>query len=177
VREIDVTRQRLKGSEASHTFHGRDVFAYVGARLAVGQLAFADVGPKLAGDVIRIPDTSTPRSPTACSVGGIPVLDVQYGDVWSNIPRELFTQLQPKLGDVFVVKVSHDGKPVFERRVPYVTSFGDVPNGQPLLDLHSLLDLSLAVNQGSFAQKYHVGSARSGRWNCGRSRRLPKIAN
>ena len=157
VREIDVARQRLKGSEASHTFHGRDVFAYVGARLAVGQLAFADVGPRLTGDVVRIAYQRATLT-NGVLVGGIPVLDVQYGNVWSNIPRELFAEVQPNLGDVFLVKVSHDGKPVFERRVPYVTSFGDVPKGQPLLYLNSLLDMSLALNQGSFAQKFHVSS-------------------
>ena len=52
VRDIDESRQRLKGSEASHTFHGRDIFAYVGARLASGKLKFDDVGPDRAELVI-----------------------------------------------------------------------------------------------------------------------------
>ena len=38
---------RLSGSELSYTFHGRDVYAYTGARLASGQIAFEDVGPAL----------------------------------------------------------------------------------------------------------------------------------
>ncbi|HTH48857.1 MAG TPA: S-adenosyl-l-methionine hydroxide adenosyltransferase family protein [Candidatus Limnocylindria bacterium] len=157
VREIDVARQRLKGSEASHTFHGRDVFAYVGARLAAGQLDFADVGPRLTNDVIRIAYQRA-NATNGVIVGGIPVLDVQYGNVWSNIPRELFAQGQPRLGEVFAVKILHAGKTVLELRAPYSTSFGDVPKGQPLLYLNSLLDVSLALNQGSFAQKFHIGS-------------------
>ena len=36
VRQIDESRNRLKGSEESNTFFGRDVFGYVGARLASG---------------------------------------------------------------------------------------------------------------------------------------------
>lgn len=31
VREIDEKANRLKGSEKSYTFHGRDVYAYTGA--------------------------------------------------------------------------------------------------------------------------------------------------
>ena len=39
VREIDESKHRLPGSEGSYTFHGRDVYAYVGALLASGKLA------------------------------------------------------------------------------------------------------------------------------------------
>ena len=38
---------RLKGSEKSYTFHGRDVYAYTGARLASGAITFEQVGPEL----------------------------------------------------------------------------------------------------------------------------------
>ena len=34
VREIDESINRLPNSGESHTFHGRDIFAYTGARLA-----------------------------------------------------------------------------------------------------------------------------------------------
>jgi S-adenosylmethionine hydrolase len=34
LRRIDERINRRPGSEESHTFHGRDVFAYTGARLA-----------------------------------------------------------------------------------------------------------------------------------------------
>ena len=34
VREIDESKNRLPNSGESHTFHGRDIFAYTGARLA-----------------------------------------------------------------------------------------------------------------------------------------------
>ncbi len=44
VREIDETVNRLKGSAESYTFHGRDVYAYTGARLASGTITFEEVG-------------------------------------------------------------------------------------------------------------------------------------
>ena len=45
VREIDETINRLPNSGESHTFHGRDIFAYTGARLASGVIRFEEVGP------------------------------------------------------------------------------------------------------------------------------------
>ena len=157
LREIDVARHRLKGSQESYTFHGRDVFAYVGAKLAAGQLDFADVGPRLTNDVVRLAYQHASVTNGAV-VGGIPVLDPQYGNVWSNIGKDLFLQLQPKFGDVFSVKISHAGATILEGRAAYVPSFGDVPPGKPLLYLNSLLDVSLALNRGNFAKQYKIES-------------------
>ncbi len=47
VREIDESINRLPNSGESHTFHGRDIFAYTGARLASDVIKFEDVGPSL----------------------------------------------------------------------------------------------------------------------------------
>ncbi len=49
LRQIDEHVNRRPGSEESHTFHGRDVFAYTGARLAAGVISFEQVGPPLRG--------------------------------------------------------------------------------------------------------------------------------
>ena len=46
AREIDVTKHRLKGSENSATFYGRDVYVYTGAKLASGKISFEEVGKK-----------------------------------------------------------------------------------------------------------------------------------
>ena len=40
LREIDATRNRRPGSEESYTFHGRDIYAFTGARLASGATTF-----------------------------------------------------------------------------------------------------------------------------------------
>ena len=42
--------------------------------------------------------------------------------------------------------------------MPYANSFGEVPVGQPLLYLNSLLQVSFALNQGNFAATNHVAS-------------------
>ncbi len=53
VREIDEAN-RLKGSEKSYTFHGRDVYAYTGARLASGRLRSNRWGQELPAKVVEL---------------------------------------------------------------------------------------------------------------------------
>jgi S-adenosylmethionine hydrolase len=47
AREIDEQINRLPRSGESYTFHGRDVYAYTGARLASGVIDFEGVGPEI----------------------------------------------------------------------------------------------------------------------------------
>jgi S-adenosylmethionine hydrolase len=155
VREIDETRNRRPGSEKSYTFHGRDVYAYTGARLAAGAITFEQVGPELPADVVRLPYEKARRDGDAI-VGNVPVLDVQYGNVWTNIGDDLFQELHPKAGESFTVTISDAGKQIFRGAIPYAHTFGDVPEGAPLLYLNSLLNVSFALNQGSFAQKHDI---------------------
>jgi S-adenosylmethionine hydrolase len=157
VRVIDIARQRLKGSEESYTFHGRDLFAYVGARIAAGKLEFRDCGVRMTNDVVRLPYEHARRDGKRI-IGTIPVLDVQYGNVWSNLPKRLFQELNPKVGESFVVRIGRGGRVVWEGRVPYGETFGAVPPGKPVLFLNSLLEVAVALNQDSFAAVNHVAS-------------------
>src|SRR5699024_12685830 len=47
IREIDETVHRLPNSGESYTFHGRDIYAYTGAKLASGQITYEEVGREL----------------------------------------------------------------------------------------------------------------------------------
>ena len=91
VRQIDEKRNRLKGSEKSYTFHGRDVYAYTGARLASGAIIYEQVGPLLPADVVKIPYQPAVTEKDGTLKGTIPILDVQYGNVWTNIDDVLLT--------------------------------------------------------------------------------------
>ena len=49
LREIDQRVNRYKGNEWSNNsdiFHGRDIFAYCGAKLASGTISYEEVGPQ-----------------------------------------------------------------------------------------------------------------------------------
>ncbi len=158
IREIDERLNRRKDSKASYTFHGRDVYSYTAARLAAGVIRFEEVGPLLPKqEVVSIPYQKAELH-GAELVGTIPVLDVQYGNVWTNIPGELFQQLHVTFGDVLRIKILHQGKTVYSGEMPYVSTFGAVAVGKPLAYLNSLLQVSFALNQGDFAATYKVAS-------------------
>ncbi|MGN8491954.1 SAM hydrolase/SAM-dependent halogenase family protein [Helicobacter pylori] len=162
VREIDEKANRLKGSEKSYTFHGRDVYAYTGARLASGAITFEQVGPELPPKVVEIPYQKAKATKGEVE-GNIPILDIQYGNVWSNISDKLLNQARIKLNDTLCVTIFKGSKKQYEGKMPYVASFGDVPEGQPLVYLNSLLNVSVALNMDNFAQKHQIKSGAD--WN------------
>ena len=157
VRRIDEQVNRRAGSEKSYTFHGRDIYAYTGARLAAGKISFEQVGPLLEPKVVSLPYE---RASHAGGVlrGTLPQIDFHYGNVWSNIPDTLFNELKPVYGEKFTVTIFHDGKEAYRGVMPYVRTFGEVPEGTPLLYLDSLLDVAFALNMGNFAQKFGLSS-------------------
>ncbi|WRD30869.1 S-adenosyl-l-methionine hydroxide adenosyltransferase family protein [Helicobacter pylori] len=162
VREIDEKANRLKGSEKSYTFHGRDVYAYTGARLASGAITFEQVGPELPTKVVEIPYQKAKATKGEVK-GNIPILDIQYGNVWSNISDKLLNQAKIKRNDIVCVTISKGSKKQYEGKMPYVASFGGVLKGQPLVYLNSLLNVSVALNRDNFAQKYQIKSGAD--WN------------
>jgi len=155
VREIDENLNRLKGSELSHTFHGRDVYAYTGARLAAGVIDLSEVGPKLSPRVVTIPYQKA-KFRSGILYGAIPILDIQYGNIWTNISNDLFQKMKIHTGDILCVNIYCKEVKKYSGKMPYVKSFGYVPNGRPLIYLNDLLNVSIALNRDNFAAKYHV---------------------
>ena len=167
VRRIDEKTNRRAGSEKSYTFHGRDIYAYTGARLAVGAISFEQVGPLLDAKVLSLPYQHA-TGDAASATGAIPLIDFHYGNVWSNIPDELFNALKPEYGQKFLVVIRNDGKEVYRGTMPYVRTFGEVPEGTPLLYVNSLLNVAFALNLGSFSEKF--GLSAGGGWTATVSR-------
>lgn len=156
VRVIDESKSRLKGSEESYTFHGRDLYVYVGAQLAAGTTKFEDVGQPLGREIVRL-DYQKPVFENGVLKAQIPILDVNYGNVWTNIPKKEFLARFPN-PEKLKVRILNNKKVVYQGTLPYVTTFSAVAKGQPLLYINSLLDLSVALNQGSFAGQHKIGS-------------------
>ena len=161
VRRIDEKTNRRAGSEKSYTFHGRDIYAYTAARLASGKITYEQVGPLLEPKVISLPYERAAITGSALK-GTIPMIDFHYGNVWTNIPDTLFNELKPAFGDKFTVVIFHDGKEVYRGIIPYARTFGDVPEGAPLLYLNSLMNVAFALNMGSFSEKHGLSSG--GTW-------------
>lgn len=155
VREIDETVNRLQGSEKSHTFHGRDIYAYTGAQLAAGIIDYEQVGPLREKDVVRIAYQRAALN-SGKITGNVPILDIHYGNVWTNVSSELFDQLEVGVGDLAWVKIANGERVLFEKQVKFGRSFGDVPVGESMLYVNDLLNMGIAINQGDFAAHYQV---------------------
>ena len=157
VRQIDENVNRLPGSEESYTFHGRDVYSYTGARLASGKISFEKVGPIFNREIIMI-DYQKAEIKDNVVLGGIPVLDIQYGNIWTNIDKNTFEKLNARIGDELMVKIFENDELVYESKIVYVNTFGDVEEGAPLIYLNELLNVSFALNWDNFSETYGVYS-------------------
>lgn len=161
ARQIDETVNRLPNSGESYTFYGRDVYAYTGARLASGVISFEEVGPKLDADsLIMLPITEPTLDGTAVC-GTIDVLDVRFGSLWTNIPRSLFLQTGAKFGDRLSITIQNDTRTVYRNIILFARSFADVYVGEALAYTNSLDCMAIAINQGSFARAYNIGTGNS----------------
>lgn len=156
VRVIDESKSRLKGSQESYTFHGRDLYVYVGAQLASGHTKFEDIGSVQSSGLVQIP-YQKPSFENGVLKGTIPILDPNYGNVWTNLAK---TEVVNRFGDAksLKIKILNNQKLVYQAVLPLGATFAAVPKGQPLMYFNSLLDLAVALNQANFAGKYKIGS-------------------
>jgi S-adenosylmethionine hydrolase len=147
AREITNPAWQLAGAISS-TFHGRDIFAPAAAHLARGE-DWNSAGAKIAR-LVRL--ASTPAAITAEGIKGrVVALDGPFGNLVTNVSGDLFRKLDYRVGAKVHIKIGGA-----EFTVPYVTTFGNVPLGQPLLYIDSSGLLSVAINQGNFATVHHV---------------------
>ncbi len=159
MREIDEAVNRRKNSDASYTFHGRDVYAYTAARLASKTITFESVGQLLAPTPVLLPYQKASLNNNSLK-GNIDILDIQYGNLWTNIGQDLWKNFNaaPHAKNIIVIKVFHQQKLVYQGAMPFENTFGGVAVGKPLAYLNSLMQLSFALNQASMADKFKIGS-------------------
>lgn len=161
VRLIDEEKNRLPKSGASHTFHGRDIFAYTAARLAAGVINFEDIGPGATPDSIVSLSLSDSYLEGEQAFGTIDIIDRPFGNLWTNIRRTDFLQLGANYGDSIEVLIKHHDRVVYKNFVTYSRSFADLRIGEALIYVNSLDNLGLGINQGSFVDAYSVGTGTS----------------
>ncbi len=163
IREIDEETNRLPKSGASHTFHGRDIYAFTGARIAAGVISFEEVGQMLSiKQFVSLP-YDEPVIQEGTVRGSIDILDVRYGNLWTNVPRELFLQLHVDYGDKIEVMIEYESRQVYHNVITFGRSFAAIHIGEPLIYVNSLDNMAIAINQGSFAKAHNIGTGASWR--------------
>jgi S-adenosylmethionine hydrolase len=172
IRTIDEIKSRLPHSEESHTFHGRDIYAYNGARLASGEIDFAELGPVVSAETIETLPIIEASIKQQILEGSIDVLDIRFGSLWTNIPLAFLKQADIQHDDQLQVTIFHQGKKVYQNIMKFAKSFADVNIGEPLVYVNSLVNIGVAVNQDSFSKLYHIGTGTD--WTI-QLRKAPKI--
>jgi len=172
AREIDEKINRLPNSGDSYTFHGRDIYAYTGARLASGVIGFEGVGPAFPVEDIAELDTIDAVFTEDAVKGTIDVLDVRFGSLWTNISKALFQELGVSYGGRVEIRIKNDTREVYRNIMRYAKSFADVHVGEPLIYVNSLDNMAVAINQGSFSKAYNIQTGTT--WKIS-IRKAPKI--
>lgn len=158
LREIDESVNRLKGSEGSHTFHGRDVYAYTGARLACGAIEYDGVGGELNPEsaVLIVKNDIVIRKDAL--VGTVEILDKRFGHIWSDISEDNLERLNIDYGDRLNVRIFHEGKDYYNGVAPFCKSFFEVGPGDELAYINSMMGLAVAAHGGGMSDAYGIKS-------------------
>jgi S-adenosylmethionine hydrolase len=159
VREIDenINRLRGKGTEGTSVFHGRDIFAFCAARLAGGLITYEETGHEYLPEmVVRLP-VDDPVLEDGAVKGFFEIGDPNFGNLWTNIPLDLFNKAGFRYGDILLLQVMNEGKNVFEREIAFEPSFGFADRGKPVIYTNELMNIALAVSMGSAIDEYRLG--------------------
>ncbi len=158
AREIDETIHSREEAKYSHTFHGRDLFAYAGAQLASHKISIEDVGLEFdTGDIVEVEIGKITKTENSVK-GNIDILDVRFGSLWTNITMKDFLSLGFEYGDMVEVVIKNGSTLVYNNRIRYGKSFADVYVSEQIIYVNSLFRMAVAINQGNFAKAYSIGT-------------------
>jgi len=130
---------------ASSTFHARDIFGPVAARLVVSK-SMESCGPK-AEKIFRLPrNTATVMANLA--KGQVLYVD-HYGNILTNIPGSEIAKLKP--GQLLSVTIK--GKNL---SVPFLRTYAEAPADRPFALINSDGEFEIAVNKGNAARELGV---------------------
>lgn len=156
VREIDEKVNRLKSTEGTSIFHGRDLFGYCAAKLAGGIITYEEVGPSYPVEEIVVHEIRRSKLAPGRAEGIFEICDPNFGNLWSNIPVEEFLRNGFQYGDLLQVTIRHSGEIVYSGRLPFAKSFGYVKKGEAVIYTNELMKVSIAVSMGNFRETYQV---------------------
>ncbi len=146
-----LSNEKLWNQPVSQTFHGRDIFTPVAARLLTGT-ALAEAGTEI--DASELVTLSAPANRMLDGEAEGEVLSVdRFGNVQLSIPSVAAAELGIIFGSSMMIRYSRQ-----KIVVPYVTTFGSVSPGELIAFSDSAGLISLAVRNGSAAEKLALPS-------------------
>src|SRR5436309_4599724 len=121
VEAVDISRSAFRLEPVSATFHGRDVFVPVAARLVAGA-ELLEAGEPLDPAELRVLDLPTPSVDSSLALGHALLVD-RYGNVSLDMGHSDLLALGLTLGAPVSVAVRGQ-----EREAVFVHTFADVPD-------------------------------------------------
>jgi S-adenosylmethionine hydrolase len=143
---VHVKNDQYYLETVSHTFHGRDIFASVGAHLALG-VRITDLGDMVEKEIIKRININEPIQTKDKIKGEIVSID-RFGNLISNIGCEYFEK-NSSTGSGTPVEIQIGGKRI--KRLSH--SYEDSKDQEPLAIIGSRGRIEIALNKGS-AQQY-----------------------
>ena len=137
----DVTRSPHRLEPVSATFHGRDLFAPVAARLAAGA-SLEEAGEAIEPSSLATVDLPQPRVEDGTLVAHALTID-RFGNAGLNVGHELLVDSGITLG--MTVELEVGGEPYL---AAYATTFADVKPGELIVYEDAYRTLAVAINRG-----------------------------
>jgi S-adenosyl-L-methionine hydrolase (adenosine-forming) len=150
VAAVDIARSQFRLEPVSATFHGRDIFAPVAARLAAGA-ALGDAGEPLDPDRLVRLELAHPRIEDGVLVAQAVYID-RFGNVELGVEHDELADTGLTLGRPVAIELGERARYVAH----YVRTFADVAPGDLLLYEDASRRLALAVSHGSAAQRLGI---------------------
>jgi S-adenosyl-L-methionine hydrolase (adenosine-forming) len=141
---VDISRSPHRLEPVSATFHGRDIFAPVSARLAVGA-ELADAGDPLEPSTLATVDMPEPRQEDGTVVAHALVID-RFGNAGLNVDHDGLAGTGLTLGST--IEVETGGERYLAK---YAQTFADVTPGELLVYEDAYRTLAVAINRGDAA--------------------------
>jgi len=151
VQIVEVKNRSLFRSEVSRTFHGRDIFAPVGAHL-LKKVPFETLGPPAAAEDLCCVKLPEPVLTADGSLTGTVVWIDRFGNLITDIAGAHLARLDP-CGRRRDLVIEAGGR----RLAGTVGSYAAAAPGEALAIFGSRGTLEIAVNQGSAAETLGCG--------------------
>jgi S-adenosylmethionine hydrolase len=129
----EITNKKLFNTEVSSTFHGRDIFAPVGAHISKG-IHICDIGRKIS-DYVDL-DFGNGMN-MGNSLEGTVILIDGFGNIITNIHSSIVDLLQ-----IDMIEIEN-------KSIKFQKSYGFCREGEPLVLIGSHGYLEIAVNRGN----------------------------
>jgi S-adenosyl-L-methionine hydrolase (adenosine-forming) len=149
VEAVEIAHSKFRLEPVSATFHGRDIFAPVAARLAAGA-PLAEAGePCDPEGLVRL---SLPDPELVDEVVIAEALYVdRFGNIELNIGHEQLSAFGFRMGRTVELQTAAGGF-----RLTYARTFADVPEGELLAYEDAYRRLSIAISHGNAAERLGV---------------------